>query len=179
MPTLTATSIFARFISVGFGTGQKQWHHGRMAVWLLGTVSGWRRAQIPSAVAGGEIVKFNAAYVLLAPPGGGVRVNGQRLVRGIRVLEHRDEVMDADGAVAYFSTEEPPEPVRYSGPAAKCGRCRASIALDSLAIKCACGVWYHHGDPSCFEYGDDPRCVACRRAARLDGSGLWSPEVEE
>jgi hypothetical protein len=133
---------------------------------------------VPPSVAGAEIVKLDAVHVLLAPPGSAVLVNGKRLVHGSHVLEHRDEVADADGVVAYFSTEDSPEAVRYAGPAAKCGRCHVSIALDSLAIKCSCGVWYHHGKPSCFAYGDDPRCVSCRRATRLDGSGLWSPEVD-
>ena len=29
-----------------------------------------------------------------------------------------------------------------------------------------------------FAYDDDARCVACGRATRLDGSGLWSPEMD-
>src|SRR6266852_1023432 len=145
-----------------------------MAVWLregVGASAGWMRTQIPSAIAGAEIAERNGAFVLLAEPGSGLRVNGKELIHGVRVLEHRDEVVDATGSLAYFSTEDPPEAVRYSGPSAKCGRCHVSVGPESLVVKCSCGVLYHHGEPSCFEYGDDPRCVACGRPTRLDGSG--------
>jgi hypothetical protein len=138
------------------------------------------RTQVPPAIAGAEIAKLDGAFVLLAVPGTSLRVNGKNLIPGLRVLAHRDEIVDAAGAVAYFSTEDHPAAVRYAGPPAKCGRCHSSIAPEAFAVRCACGVWYHHGDgPSCFEYGDDPLCVACRRPARMDGSGLWSPEEHQ
>jgi hypothetical protein len=91
------------------------------------------------------------------------------------MLNHKDEIRSGN-FIYYFTAEESPQVIAFTGQACKCGRCRTAISEGALAIRCLCGVWYHHGDPSCFEYGEQPLCVACRRPTLLDGSALWCPE---
>jgi hypothetical protein len=113
---------------------------------------------------------------LFVAPDGDLSVNGLSAADlGIHVLAHKDEIRSG-GRTFYFTTEESPEVIAFTGQACKCGRCRGAIEDGALAIRCLCGVWYHHGDPSCFEYGEQPLCVACRRPTLLDGSALWHPE---
>lgn len=118
----------------------------------------------------------NGTACLLVAPGSGVSINGSPAADlGIHFLAHKDEIRCA-GRTFYFTTEESPEVIAFTGQACKCGRCRTAIGEGAQAIRCLCGVWYHHGDPSCFEYGEQPLCVACRRPTLLDGSALWCPE---
>jgi hypothetical protein len=148
-----------------------------MASWFVRENSSrWRRAETapsftPAAIertAGGE-------WIILAPPSAAISVNGIPVQSGVQLLRHKDEVAAEHGRIAYFTTEVVPEVVTFSGPTAKCGRCRKPIAEGATAVRCACGVWY---DAQCFEYGDKPVCVACGRPTRLDASGLWTPEDE-
>jgi hypothetical protein len=113
---------------------------------------------------------------LFVAPHSDLSINGSPAADlGVHVLVHKDEIRSA-GRTFYFTTEELPEVIVFEGQACKCGRCRAAISEGAQAIRCLCGVWYHHGDPSCFEYGELPLCVACRRPTLLDGSALWCPE---
>jgi hypothetical protein len=149
-----------------------------MAAWFIRENSAWRRTQTAPLSFAPSAVELTAAgeWCLLAPRDAAMAVNGLPLLNGIQILQHRDEVAATDGTIAYFTDEVLPEVVSFFGPATKCGRCRSAIAEGAAAVKCACGVWYHNSDPPCFQYGDDPVCVACSRPTRLDGSGLWSPE---
>jgi hypothetical protein len=114
----------------------------------------------------------------MVPPGGRAAVNGLPLSAGLHVLSHKDEIRLNDGSAIHFSVEVLPQPRPYLGPAAKCGRCHTALEPGCPVVHCSCGVAYHHGSPSCFEYGKQPLCVACRRPTRMDGSGLWRPEEE-
>jgi hypothetical protein len=113
---------------------------------------------------------------LFVAPGGSVFINGASAADiGIHMLTHKDEIRSGKHTF-YFTTEESPEVRAFTGQSSKCGRCRGVIEEGVQAIRCLCGVWYHHGNPSCFEYGEQPLCVACRRPTLLDGSALWRPE---
>jgi hypothetical protein len=148
--------------------------------WFIRQDSVWRLTNTPPSF-GVTVVERTGAgeSVLLAPPGASVAINGVPFTKGIHVLEHKDEISQPDGTLAYFTTEALPQIVSFSGPPAKCGRCRSALQAGAVAVRCACGVWYHHVDPPCFEYGDRPACVACGRPTRLDASSLWSPEAPE
>ena len=115
--------------------------------------------------------------LLLVPPDFDIAVNGEPVQNGAHILQHRDEVATAD-TMAYFTGEKLPQVVAFSGAVAKCGRCRSELREGCPAVRCVCGLWFHASDPCCFEYGEDPVCIACGRPTRLDGSGLWCPEEE-
>jgi hypothetical protein len=121
----------------------------------------------------------DGVFCLFVAPDSGIAINGSPAAKlGVHVLVHKDEIRRGDGSVLYFTSEALPEVISISGQKSKCGRCRALIEESKPAVRCICGVSYHHGDPSCFEYGEHPVCVACHRPTRLDGSGLWCPEEE-
>lgn len=107
-----------------------------------------------------------------------LRINGQGVTAtGLRVLVHKDQVQFGD-AVYHYTSDTPPVSGPYSGPAAKCVRCRAAIDGGSPAVQCACGAWFHHGEPSCFLYEKSPACPACHRPTSFDMSAYWHPEEE-
>lgn len=175
---------FSAFLTSWSQPNRKQRGNSRqnasMTAWFIRENSTWRRTETapnfaPVAV---ELTAEGDCF-LLVPPDASVTVNGNPVLNGIHLLRHKDEVAAIEGAIAYYTTDGLSEVVSFPGPAAKCGRCRSSILEGASAVKCACGVWYHQSDPPCFEYGDEPVCVACRRPTRLDGSGLWSPEEAE
>lgn len=146
-----------------------------MAAWFVVENSAWRRTEHPPTLAPAVLdVTAAGEWLILAPPGTAVAINGIAVQSGIALLQHEDEIASADNTIAYFTAETLPEVVSFSGRAAKCGRDRSVITEGAAAVRCACGVWYHE---ECFEYGgDDAVCVACGRPTRLDGSGLWRPE---
>ena len=152
-----------------------------MASWFFRDkeTSEWVRNTLAPTLLGATIAQTPLGGVcLFVAPGWRVAVNGAPLATGLRILQHRDEIACGDGTVVYFTTEDPPAVAPFAGPPAKCGRCRIPLTEGAPSIRCNCGVHYHHAAPSCFEYGDNPICVACSKPTRLDGSGLWSPEED-
>jgi hypothetical protein len=148
-----------------------------MPGWFNRVGAKWSRSNTPPTLPGAQVQQVaGGSWCLFVRPGADLLVNGlPAAVVGVRVLAHKDEIICGD-EVVHFTTEDPPEVVVVSESGSiKCGRCRAALKSEQ-AVRCACGVWYHK---DCFEYGDEPRCVACRRITRLDGSGLWRPEEEE
>ena len=108
---------------------------------------------------------------------GALRVNGNPIPPGIRLLQHRDELRLA-GARAWFSTErlavvEPLED--RSGP--RCPRCSKEIAYGSLSAICpACSVAFHQSDRKpCFTY--EPVCPICKGGTEIGGEFSFRPEL--
>ena len=71
----------------------------------------------------------DASWVLIAPPFA-MRVNGQPLALGIRVLRDKDEIIEREeNAPLFFSTERLAAVEPFSGDApVVCARCRNEIA---------------------------------------------------
>lgn len=128
--------------------------------------------------------------VLLARPGVWVRVNGQPVLGGVRVLEHQDEILlgSAQGR-CFFSAEATPVvvPFRLDGNARppSCPVCRGVIREGDLAVRCpGCSRWYHQLEAGegqrakhCWTYY--PTCRFDGHPTSLDGTPVWRPELEE
>lgn len=122
-------------------------------------------------------------WVILAAAGCGVRVNGVPLVLGLRVLDHRDEILlpaatPGEPCRFYFSTERLArvEPFPAPNGPATCARCKQPINPGDPAVQCpSCGVWHHQSEKwPCWTYSD--RCARCDTPTDLDGDYRWTPE---
>jgi hypothetical protein len=115
--------------------------------------------------------------ILLSNGSAIVRVNGEALLLGIRVLRDRDAIRIGASEPIFFSTESLPRITRYiEDRIVPCARCRTEIALDEPAVKCPrCAAWHHqHDEMPCWTHADT--CAACQQPTPLDGGYQWSPE---
>ena len=114
-------------------------------------------------------------WVLVGPPC--VRVNGDPLDTGIRVLRDRDELRAATSRI-FFSVESLPviEPFPGSAQPTFCPRCKLEIAPGSPAVCCPqCSVWHHQSDElPCWTYAEC--CTLCDQPTPLDAGFRWTPE---
>jgi hypothetical protein len=105
------------------------------------------------------------------------RVNGVAVSLGLACLRHRDEVVLADGARAFLSTETRAEVVPYPGDTdASCPRCAQPLEAGQASVCCpSCKVWQHElPDRGCWTAIE--RCAICEHPTDL-GAGLqWLPE---
>lgn len=128
-------------------------------------------------------------WAVMAPPGTSVRVNGQAVVAGLRVLSDRDEVVVAhpgrEPLQAFFSTERLACVELFSGSEAtlRCPRCKQPVVKDVPAVRCpACGAWHHqipeghegHTARKCWTYSD--HCALCPQPTALGSGFQWTPE---
>ena len=86
-----------------------------------------------------------------------VRVNGEEVALGIRVLADRDEIVTPAGRF-FFSTETLATVVAFPGTErpCMCPRCKREISVGALGICCpTCSTWYHENsdDGLCYSYG--------------------------
>lgn len=112
----------------------------------------------------------DSGYALLAVTRA-LRVNGDPVPTGLRVLRDRDEILCPGGCRLYFSTEDIAEVVPYPGvdigdsaaPAggARCPRCRCDIERGSDAVACPrCRTFYHCTQARpCYAYHE--QCCVC------------------
>jgi hypothetical protein len=126
--------------------------------------------------------------VLLVELGVWVRVNSQPVLGGLRVLEHKDEILLAETRL-YFSMESAPLVTIYrlaEGVRAPiCPICRGPIRDGMQAVQCpGCGRWFHQLDAegdraakSCWTYA--PTCRFCSHPTAFDAEAAWRPEREE
>ena len=119
------------------------------------------------------------SWTLLSGRNTDLRVNGQRLMLGIRALRDRDEI-SAAGNQWYFSTEELACLVPFPGldQPACCPRCKQSLAVGDLAVACPhCHSWHHQSEKfSCWTY--EPTCALCLlQSTALDAGYTWTPEL--
>jgi hypothetical protein len=117
-------------------------------------------------------------WALLAGPSATLRVNGQPLVLGIRVLRDRDEI-SFDGHRGFFSTEELAQIVPFPGlpQPAFCPRCKQKMETGDLAVVCPhCRAWHHQSEKyPCWTYGGT--CALCQvQSTALDAGYTWTPE---
>jgi len=126
-------------------------------------------------LAGGE------AWVALASPGTPLRVNGQPLLTGVRVLADRDELQIMGRGRAFFSNERLARITPYSGPdeVVTCARCQQPIERGMVTVCCpACQRW-HHQEPTrnCWTYA--ATCAVCGQPTPLDAGYRWTPQAED
>jgi len=126
--------------------------------------------------------------VLLARADAAVRVNGQPLVGGMRVLSHRDEIL-VGARRFYFSAESTPvrAPFQLEGTSRRpvCPVCRGPLKDGDLAVACpGCGRWHHQADAvegqrtrACWTYATE--CRFCKHPTAMTGQPTWTPEQEE
>jgi hypothetical protein len=124
---------------------------------------------------------------LLVGPGVRVRVNGQPVVGGFRVLDHRDEIL-VDRTRYYFSAESTPVRVTFQAQAGArlptCPVCRGPIKEGDEVVRCpGCTRWYHQLDATenrrakpCWTYA--ATCRFCGHPTPLTGEFAWRPELE-
>jgi hypothetical protein len=140
---------------------------------------------ITSGEARGTIAKLvrvnfagSEAWALMSAPGSGIRIGGEALPCGLRVLRDRDEIRTPVGEQYFFSTEALVAVTSFEslGRDVFCGRCRQRIAAGAPAVRCpGCGVWYDENDElPCWTYAET--CAFCGRSTALDLGFAWSPE---
>src|SRR5262249_3662164 len=115
------------------------------------------------------------SWVLVASPQAGVRLNGQPVPLGIRVLVDRDAIAGGADESVFFSTQESSCVAPFSKDrAAPCARCKAEIKPGEASVKCPhCGAFHHQSEEwGCWDYDD--KCAACSQPTR--DIEQWTPE---
>jgi len=114
-------------------------------------------------------------WVLLAVPAARIRINGEPLSLGCRVLRDRDEIVIGQ-VRSYFSTERLArvEPFPDTETAVFCARCRQQIQPGTPAVRCQCGTWCHETeDLRCWSYAET--CPLCPHPTAADAGYRWEP----
>jgi hypothetical protein len=125
--------------------------------------------------------------VLLARDGVWVRVNGEPVPGGMRILEHADEVLVEDVRLV-FSQQGAPVVVTFTAAEGQrlptCPVCRGPVRAGMQAVQCpGCGRWFHQhegeGQPArpCWTYA--AACRFCQHPTAFDAEAAWRPDREE
>jgi hypothetical protein len=125
---------------------------------------------------------------LMARSGVSVLVNGLPFAGGMRLLEHKDEVVVGRRRFFYSSESVPVVAIFSAAPGARattCPICRGVIKDGMQAVRCpACTRWFHQieavGDQParrCWSFA--PTCRICSHPTALNGGPVWRPEAEE
>ncbi|HEX5269190.1 MAG TPA: hypothetical protein VFW33_01820 [Gemmataceae bacterium] len=155
--------------------------------------SEWVAVAIPEAdgapavaVAGARFLRFGAGAdrrtALVLPAGIAARVNGRPVLGGLRVLEHKDEVLFGRSRLVYSAESTPLAVVFRRADGARsptCPLCRGPLRDGDRAVQCpGCGRWFHQGDAkACWTYA--PTCRFCNHPTALDGDAGWRPDRED
>jgi hypothetical protein len=125
---------------------------------------------------------------LLAPPRAAVHVNGLPVIGGLRVLEHRDEILVEESRF-YFSAESRPfvTPFQLDNGSRRptCPVCRGPLRDGETAVRCpGCSRWFHQLEVkdgqrgrTCWTYA--ATCRFCQHPTSLSGEPTWTPMLEE
>jgi hypothetical protein len=126
--------------------------------------------------------------LLMVRAGLWARVNGLPVLGGLRLLQHKDEVLVLGGRL-YFSVETTPAITTYrvpeGGRAAVCPICRGPIKDGMQAVQCpGCARWFHQAEAAdgrpakpCWIYA--PTCRFCGHPTAFDAEAAWRPDREE
>jgi hypothetical protein len=162
-------------------------------IWHAPAGTDWRSRALPAgtALAGEEVGLPGVGFLrlggaergaaLLVRPGVWARVNGAVVLGGMRLLDHKDEVL-VGSARAFFSAEATPGVLAYrsaGGRVPVCPTCRGPVRDGSGAVECpGCGRWYHQDGPkTCWTYA--PQCRFCNHPTPLTDGAAWRPDREE
>jgi hypothetical protein len=153
----------------------------------------WRALPIPfSEVTNLSVVRFGSGsesgVALIVRDGVSARVNGRPVPGGLRVLEHRDELLLGQERL-FYSAESTPLVVAFHNAAGNraptCPLCRGPIRDGQQAVQCpGCARWFHQiaatsdapGKP-CWTYAET--CRFCNHPTALSGEPAWHPGLEE
>jgi len=160
---------------------------------------GWQALTLGTALEGAELQapgvrvfrygqSTDKGVGLLARPGARVLVNGQPVLGGFRVLEHKDEILVGRTRL-FFSSEATPAVVGFR-PAvgarpSTCPVCRGLIKEGEEIVQCpGCSRRFHQVEPAegrkarkCWTFAD--KCKICNHPTSLSGEPVWRPEKEE
>jgi hypothetical protein len=133
-------------------------------------------AAVESTAAAGDealVHAFAGLWVLTGPES--VRINGDALYGGVRVLRHADELRAGLRRVFYAEDEAPRvAPFPGADPPPRCPRCTRPIEAGAPAVQCRCGLWMHQSDEwPCFSHAPCPQCA---EPTAIDDAVVWSPE---
>jgi hypothetical protein len=166
-------------------------------LWMEGAAGEWAPRIVPAGkpMAGEDLgvpgiallVLPRQGAVLLARDGVWVRVNGERVLGGMRLIEHKDEVLVEDARLV-FSQESAPVIVRFTVLTnlrlPTCPICRGPIRDGMQAVQCpGCGRWFHQIDDEgetarpCWTYA--PTCRFCQHTTSFAAEAAWRPDREE
>ncbi len=120
-------------------------------------------------------------WAVLSPCGIRVKINGDTLRCGIRMLRDKDEIV-AGGARFFFSVESLAEVIPFPGsdPARRvfCARCKGDLKAGVPSVRCpGCGSWHHQdegGELPCWTYAAP--CALCAQPTAFDAGFQWTPE---
>jgi hypothetical protein len=138
-------------------------------------IPGVRFLRFQNGAAGGGMA-------LLVQSGVQVRVNGEPVPAGLRILDHQDEVVSGRARL-FYSAEATPLVTAFrlpeGGRSPTCPLCRRAIKDGELAVQCpGCGRFFHElAHKHCWTYF--PACSLCRHPTALSGEPIWRPEMEE
>jgi len=106
----------------------------------------------------------------------GVRVNGDPLSLGIRVLRHQDALRIGTDTELFFSGEQLARISTYEGEPTSCARCSGELIAGQSVVVCPICAAIHHQttDLSCWTYA--PKCAICSQPTPLDVGYAWTPE---
>ncbi len=117
------------------------------------------------------------AWTLIAAASASVRVNGQTLPSGLKLLRHRDAVQVAAAQPLFYSAERIPVVRPFPGAPEPifCVRSKTQLQLGDPAVQCkSCSCWFVQTDSiPAFTYG--PSCPICGARTALDGELEWQP----
>lgn len=127
------------------------------------------------------------AMALLLSPGKSGFVNGEPLLGGLRLLNHRDEVVTPGERYYYSAQSKPLVAIHRSAPDArrlKCPVCRMAIEDGQAVVACPqCARVYHQIDAEgdrqakhCWTYR---QACMCSHPTSLADENVWRPEQEE
>lgn len=114
----------------------------------------------------------DSGAVLVSRPDAAVRINGQAMPAGLRVLADRDEIR-VNHERFYFSSQDPLVVETRNAERVACPRCSGMIESGTPAVRCHCGAWFHQSaEHPCFTYGET--CPLCNVSSQLDADP-WGP----
>ena len=118
------------------------------------------------------------AWLLITQPGMEVRVNGNRLHLGVRLLRDKDHIHLGMLRHYFFSTEQ--LAAVTSCPESErpvfCPRCKLPLITGRPSVQCpACATRHHQDDEKpCWTYAQT--CAVCGQPTALDMGFQWTPE---
>jgi hypothetical protein len=124
-------------------------------------------------------------FVLLAPAGARqqVRVNGDPVVAGIHVLQHRDEIVvrncKGESLRLYFSAEKIAriEQLTDEPHTVSCARCYKRINPGNQIVRCpSCSAVHHQSDEfNCWTYAEKCANSMCFQNTEINSGFRWVP----
>jgi len=158
-------------------------------IWLEHAPGQWQSWHLSGGqpVAGADFVTLReGGAALLVWAEVRARVNGEPILGGLRLLDHRDEVL-LGAARLIYSAQSAPAVTTFTLVGDQrppiCPVCRGQVRPGMQAVRCpGCGRWFHQLEANgeqparpCWTYA--PTCRFCNHPTTLEGSA-WRPDQE-